>query len=86
MKKIECCECGSRVLTCGKSATITTVKSFTIQAPDHNLSVFFQGRQVKRAGEKICRPGTNVIKLFLSVIYRFSYWARVFVRLDYKSL
>jgi hypothetical protein len=31
-------------------------------------------------------PGANVIKLLLSVIYRFSYLARVFVKLDYKSL
>ncbi len=31
-------------------------------------------------------PGTNVIKLFLSVIYGFSYQAIVFVRLGNKSL
>jgi hypothetical protein len=31
-------------------------------------------------------PGANVIKPFLSVIYRFPYYARVFVRLDWKSL
>jgi hypothetical protein len=30
--------------------------------------------------------GANVIKLFLSVIYGFSYEARVFVRLDLKKL
>jgi hypothetical protein len=30
--------------------------------------------------------GANVIKLFLHVNYRFSYQARVFVRLDWKSL
>ncbi len=30
-------------------------------------------------------PGANVIKLFLSVIYGFLYYARVFVRLDRKS-
>jgi hypothetical protein len=30
--------------------------------------------------------GTNVIKLFLSEIYGFSYQATVFVRLDRKSL
>jgi hypothetical protein len=32
------------------------------------------------------RAGANVIKLFLSVNYRFSYKARVFVRLDMKKL
>jgi len=31
-------------------------------------------------------PGANVIKLFLSVIYEFSYLAQVFVRLGWKSL
>jgi hypothetical protein len=31
-------------------------------------------------------PGANVIKLFMSVIYGFSYYARVYVRLDQKSL
>ncbi len=31
-------------------------------------------------------PGANVIKHFLSVIYGFSYKARVFVSLDWKSL
>ncbi len=30
-------------------------------------------------------PGANVIKLFLSVICRFLYQARVFVRIDVKS-
>ncbi len=30
--------------------------------------------------------GANVIKLFLSVIYKFSYQARVFVRLGLKSM
>ncbi len=30
--------------------------------------------------------GANVIKLFLSVIYRFSYKATVFVTLDWKGL
>jgi hypothetical protein len=30
-------------------------------------------------------PGANVIKIF-SVIYRFSYLASVFVRIDWKSL
>jgi hypothetical protein len=30
--------------------------------------------------------GANVIKLFLPVIYRFSYKATVFVILDWKSL
>ncbi len=30
--------------------------------------------------------GPNVIKHFFSVIYEFSYWARVFVRLSWKSL
>ncbi len=32
------------------------------------------------------RPGANVIKLFLSVMYGFSYKARVFLRLDQESL
>jgi hypothetical protein len=32
------------------------------------------------------RPGANVIKRFLYVIYGFSYLARGFVRLDRKSL
>ncbi len=31
-------------------------------------------------------PGANVIKKFTPVIYGFSYQARVFVRLDQKSL
>jgi hypothetical protein len=31
-------------------------------------------------------PEHNVIKLFWPVIYRFVYLARVFVRLDWKSL
>jgi hypothetical protein len=31
-------------------------------------------------------PGSNVIKLFLSVIYDFSYQAKVFVRLRWKKL
>ncbi len=31
-------------------------------------------------------PGANVLKLFLSVIYGFLYIARMFVRLDCKSL
>jgi hypothetical protein len=30
-------------------------------------------------------PGANFIKLFLTVIYRFSHQARVFVSLDWKS-
>ncbi len=30
--------------------------------------------------------GVNAIKLFLSVIYEFSYKARVFARLGWKSL
>jgi hypothetical protein len=32
------------------------------------------------------RPGANVIKLFVSVIYEFSYQAKVFARLGLKSL
>jgi hypothetical protein len=32
------------------------------------------------------RPGVNVIKLFLSLIYGFSYPATVFIILDRKSL
>ncbi len=31
-------------------------------------------------------PGANVKKLFLPMIYVFLYLARVFVRLDWKSL
>jgi hypothetical protein len=31
-------------------------------------------------------PGANFIKLFMSVIYKFSYKARVFVRLGLKSM
>ncbi len=31
-------------------------------------------------------PSFNVIKCFLSAIYKFSYYARVFVRLGCKSL
>ncbi len=31
-------------------------------------------------------PGANVIKLFMSIIYSFSYEARVLVRIGSKSL
>jgi hypothetical protein len=31
-------------------------------------------------------PGANVIKLFLSLIYGFSYKTRVFIRLVWKNL
>ncbi len=34
----------------------------------------------------ILGPGANVIKLILSVIYRYSYKSRGFVRLGWKSL
>ncbi len=34
----------------------------------------------------IMTPGANVIDLFLSVIYGFSYQATAFVRLSWKSL
>ena len=43
-------------------------------------------RSVNLEDSSIGRPVTNVIKLFVSVIYEFLYYIRAFVRMSWKSL
>ncbi len=69
------------------TATITAVKSFIVQvAIGKYLNLLSQGVIYDTKSFIALSKGANVIKLFLSVIYRFLCKARVLFSLGWKSL
>ncbi len=67
--------------------TITAVKSFIVQtAVGKYFNLLSQGEIYDTKSFIALSPGANVIKLFLSVIYRFLCKARVLFSLGWKSL